>query len=341
MKHFSTESSQHFEALLDIAIFQSDLRSRRAQEQDDLTIRLQSSVNNKQIGANAELRFKVKVERLDQPATKRKSKVPSAVIIVLVLLFHLFLLLSLDQLWSPTPLQVVKSQRPKLNAYMYYANDAIDKTRLQQELPIDNLNSEAVALPNKLKDTQKQRHKEPSIEVGSVNPTKELVKKRPLNDKAELELEALIQAMDKASKPLTADIFVRPKEAITGNAISYFDRSTQDYFSSKNAQLLDSLSRDSANQFTNNKTLSEMDGEMVILVLPEVDTWSEAKTFGSELDPNRIVKQGDTCFRIVKTPTPINPHAENLGYPFRCDGDSVVAALKRAIAKRTYKSAKN
>ncbi|MPY24142.1 hypothetical protein [Shewanella sp. YLB-07] len=265
---------------------------------------------------------------------------------VLVISGHLALVLTLDILWTSAPLLYpqdkiygIKSEAPQLKgpqlkAYMYYQAPVIKKGH--SEL-IDN----RVQEPNRAaavlteSDVSQVQLKPKSKQAPFVQDPVGIEAKQSLAKQED------VFKPKKASSMSQSSYFFSPEQENNDENdrlnISSFSASTQKYLSRQREAALGEFFVEQANQYTRTKTLSEMDGEMIILELPEIDTWSDAETLDSELDPNRIVKQGDTCYRIVKTPNPINPHAENLGYPFRCDGDSVVAALTRAIAKRVHK----
>jgi hypothetical protein len=99
-------------------------------------------------------------------------------------------------------------------------------------------------------------------------------------------------------------------------------------------QALQQLSQQYADKATGRKSLSEMDGEMEVLWVNDADDFSKVASLDLPLDPNRIVKDGDTCYRVVKVPTPLNPYAENLGFPFKCGQTEMEKALKEAVASR-------
>ncbi|MCG9736776.1 hypothetical protein L1D32_01200 [Shewanella insulae] len=106
-----------------------------------------------------------------------------------------------------------------------------------------------------------------------------------------------------------------------------------DYMVRYRQSRLDELVERAANNAIQKKSMSEMDGEMRGLVLPKENEYETAITLDSKLDPNRIVKIGDTCYRVVSVATPINPHGENLGFPFNCGGDKVKQAIKDSLDK--------
>ena len=108
---------------------------------------------------------------------------------------------------------------------------------------------------------------------------------------------------------------------------------TGDYMARDWQAQLDNLVQSAATNATQKKSMSEMDGEMRVLALPKENEYETAITLDSKLDPNRIVKIGDTCYRVVSVATPINPHAENLGFPFKCGVDEVKQAIKEGLDK--------
>lgn len=117
---------------------------------------------------------------------------------------------------------------------------------------------------------------------------------------------------------------------------------TQRYFERQREQALDDLVLEQANQYTKRSNLSEMSPEMEVLIVPNADDFSGPTSLDLELDPNRIVRKGDTCYRVVKVGTQINPYAENLGFPFNCSGkkmnqeidDAIKAQLDKMMVKR-------
>ncbi|MGR6502437.1 hypothetical protein [Shewanella sp. Koi 1] len=117
---------------------------------------------------------------------------------------------------------------------------------------------------------------------------------------------------------------------------------TQRYFERQREQALDDLVLEQANHYSKRSNLSEMSPEMEVLIVPNADDFSGPTSLDLELDPNRIVRKGDTCYRVVKVGTQINPYAENLGFPFNCSGkkmnqeidDAIKAQLDKMMVKR-------
>jgi len=229
--------------------------------------------------------------------------------LLFVTIGHLILIILLQQVWQPQALNLPERKLPKLNAFIYYES---------------KVEIECIAQVTDVKPEESSLKPKPVNDLVSKVIPKEVEVKEVLKEKADKEVKAIsAQASDTNSV-----------NKIKGKPAQKLRLSTQGYFQRKRAQALDDLVIEQSTRYTRKRSLSEMDREMIILALPEYDTWAEVKTLDTELDPNRIVKQGSTCYRVVQTPTPLNPYAENLGYPFRCDGKTLVSDLKKAIAER-------
>ncbi|GGI84995.1 hypothetical protein GCM10007978_23380 [Shewanella hanedai] len=247
------------------------------------------------------------------------------IFVFMVTIGHLLLILLLQQAWQPQVLYFPKQQLPKLKAYIYYEPKI--------EVIADNVAVEQI--PD-VEQAQTPLDKIPADEPLNIDTVKEAevtaVEVLLAEDKALLE-----DVVDQDLNPAVVKTLDKGTSDQIGKPSLNLSQSTQGYFQRQRAQALDELVIEESTRYTRKRSLSEMDGEMIILNLPEYDSWAATRTFDSELDPNRIVKQGSTCYRVVKTPNPINLHAENLGYPFRCDGKSLVSDLQKAIAARAEK----
>jgi hypothetical protein len=81
-------------------------------------------------------------------------------------------------------------------------------------------------------------------------------------------------------------------------------------------------------------TMSEMDPNLDFIELaPKIDI-SQPHTFNHRLDSNRIVKQGDYCYRVAELPTQVNPHGWGLGFATFCGEDKVKKQLTESINNR-------
>ncbi|MCL2914886.1 hypothetical protein L2725_14050 [Shewanella corallii] len=104
------------------------------------------------------------------------------------------------------------------------------------------------------------------------------------------------------------------------------------YLQRQREQALSSMAKASAGAYTARRSLSEMYGEMTILEGGSDYDITKEQTLDHQFDPNRIVRIGDTCYRVVKLGDPINSHKENLGYPFFCGEDEVQQSIDKGIA---------
>ncbi|PTA50206.1 hypothetical protein C9I43_06640 [Shewanella morhuae] len=120
----------------------------------------------------------------------------------------------------------------------------------------------------------------------------------------------------------------------TSSSMSLF---TQQYFERRREQALDDLVIERADKFTQKSNMSEMSPEMEVLFVPNADDFGGTRSLDLPLDPNRIVRKGDTCYRVVQVGTQVNPYAENLGFPFDCSGKKINQAIDDAIQSRLNK----
>ncbi|NMH63801.1 hypothetical protein [Shewanella salipaludis] len=121
-----------------------------------------------------------------------------------------------------------------------------------------------------------------------------------------------------------------PRDTVAQELFSR-DVSTLSHLQRQRREALDTLVRQEADAFTAKRSMSEMDAELEVLLVPNADDFSQATTLGNKLDPNRIVRKGDTCYRVVKVGNQLNPYAENLGYPFDCSGKKMNQDIQDAI----------
>ncbi|WP_226563977.1 hypothetical protein [Shewanella chilikensis] len=265
---------------------------------------------------------------------------------------HLLLLLGLSWFWQQAEWQrgVTKPAKPKaLQSYLYFSQPSPKPLTPVPEA----LAEEAITQPKEAIEVQKaepqkteQQNTEPQKQVAeeSVQET-EQVAVQDLNEQSIPKTRAqsvtsigrVIEETNNAavSAPERANDF-RPQPAeqaqldFSSNAL----KSARKVLQHSQQQALQQLSQQYADKATGRKSLSEMDGEMEVLWVNDADDFSKVASLDLPLDPNRIVKDGDTCYRVVKVPTPLNPYAENLGFPFKCGQTEMEKALKEAVASR-------
>ncbi|MEZ9237690.1 hypothetical protein [Shewanella sp. 10N.286.52.A9] len=139
-----------------------------------------------------------------------------------------------------------------------------------------------------------------------------------------------------------SDLFSSESGAIgigSNDKLAIINQASHDMLKNLNQQSLDLLIGNQARNATSKSgaSVSEMTPEMEDIELIIIEDTRQATTFDHRLDPNRIMRQGDTCYRVVKLPTQINPHAEGLGYAEPCDSAKMKKAISKSIEKRLAK----
>ncbi|WP_285162698.1 hypothetical protein [Shewanella goraebulensis] len=129
------------------------------------------------------------------------------------------------------------------------------------------------------------------------------------------------------------------KNELSDSQFNVLNSATSNVLQNLNQQALQTLVSQQARRATSGDgaSLSELTPEMFNIEIIEIEDKRQATTLDHRLDPNRIMKHGDTCYRIVPLPTQINPHAEGLGFAEPCDSARMKKALNRAIQNRLSK----
>ncbi|MCS6210070.1 hypothetical protein [Shewanella baltica] len=284
-----------------------------------------------------------------------------------VLLVHACLFLLICILWrpqlNPFGLTETESRGPKvtaLKAYFIYApavekaesaaleteSKAEDKTEMTSSvtpttvptpptqvkpLPIfEKVVPEKVdqgkVKPDTVKPDITQSSQSQSSAQSEVQPA-EVTAKKPTNALDTTEIKPQLGA--KSSPAAEGESTIA-----TSSNMSLF---TQQYFERQREQALDDLVIEQADKFTRKSNMSEMSPEMEVLFVPNADDFGGTTSLDLPLDPNRIVRKGDTCYRVVQVGTQVNPYAENLGFPFDCSGKKINQAIDDAIQSRLNK----
>ena len=255
---------------------------------------------------------------------------------------HLLLLLGLSWFWQQAEWQrgVTKPAKPKaLQSYLYFSQPSPKPLTPVPEA----LAEEAITQPKEAIEVQKA---EPQKQVAeeSVQETEQVAVQdlneqsipktreqsvKPIGRVIEETKNAAVSAPERAN-----DFRPQPAEQAQLDFSSNALKSARKVLQHSQQQALQQLSQQYADKATGRKSLSEMDGEMEVLWVNDADDFNKVASLDLPLDPNRIVKDGDTCYRVVKVPTPLNPNAENLGFPFKCGQTEMEKALKEAVASR-------
>ncbi|MBO2590897.1 hypothetical protein [Shewanella algae] len=276
---------------------------------------------------------------------------------------HLVLLLGLSWFWQQAEWQrvVTEPAKPKaLQSYLYFSQPSPKPLTPVPEA----LEEEAITQPKEAIEVKKadssNRSEPQKNEPQNTEPQNTEPQKQASEESVQETEQVAVQDQKEQSIPKTRAQSVKPTGRViedTKNAAVPAPERANDFrpqpaeqapldFSSsalKSArkvlqhsqqQALQQLSQQYADKATGRKSLSEMDGEMEVLWVNDADDFNKVASLDLPLDPNRIVKDGDTCYRVVKVPTPLNPYAENLGFPFKCGQTEMEKALKEAVASR-------
>lgn len=180
--------------------------------------------------------------------------------------------------------------------------------------------------PDTVKPDITQSSQSQSSAQSEVQPA-EVTTKKPTNTLDTTEIKPQLGA--KSSPAAKGESTIA-----TSSSMSLF---TQQYFERQREQALDALVIEQADKFTRKSNMSEMSPEMEVLFVPNADDFGGTTSLDLPLDPNRIVRKGDTCYRVVQVGTQVNPNAENLGFPINCSGKKINQAIDDAIQSRLNK----
>lgn len=177
--------------------------------------------------------------------------------------------------------------------------------------------------PDAVKPDITQSSQSQSSAQSDVQPA-EVTAKEPTNtlDTTEIKLQLGARSSPTAEGESTI---------ATSSSMSLF---TQQYFERQREQALDDLVIEQADKFTQKSNMSDISPEMEVLFVPNAEDFSGPTSLDLPLDPNRIVRKGDTCYRVVQVGTQVNPNAENLGFPINCSGKKMNQDIDDAIQSR-------
>ncbi|MCL1126337.1 hypothetical protein [Shewanella surugensis] len=266
------------------------------------------------------------------PANERSNQLYWT--LALVGLLHILLLLGMDRLWRVN----IDARLPKLislapevgvKSYLYVSPqpspvsaqaEVKSKTTFQSDPPLksasylereSSFQSQSASMPTLIE--------KPAIKTKESIVVKEM---RPVSDRKRAGFRFDDQAV---IDHILAQTHIKKNVDVQGSSV--LDKHTQSYLQQQQSNKVSEFAIKQAQWVAQPPTLSDMTPAPKALVgakstqsalqavgLPEVH--------GHSLDPNRVVQEGDFCYRIIKTPTQINPNAEivsNMG--FRCSPD--------------------
>lgn len=214
------------------------------------------------------------------------------------------------------PLSILEKVMPETIAPEKAVSEKVDQGKVKPD----------TVKPNITQSSQSQSNKTQSI-ASSEEQSAEATAKKPTNMFDATEIKPQLGA--KSSPAAEGESTIA-----TSSSMSLF---TQQYFERQREQALDDLVIEQADKFTRKSNMSEMSPEMEVLFVPNADDFGGTTSLDLPLDPNRIVRKGDTCYRVVQLGTQVNPYAENLGFPFDCSGKKINQAIDDAIQSRLNK----
>ncbi|WP_335901077.1 hypothetical protein ACOI2Q_11490 [Shewanella algae] len=255
---------------------------------------------------------------------------------------HLVLLLGLSWFWQQAEWQrvVTEPAKPKaLQSYLYFSQPSPKPlTPVPEALAEEAITQPKEAIEVQKAEQQKQAAEESEQETEQVAVQDQKEQRIPkTRDQSVKPIGRVIEETKNAAVPAPEranDFRPQPAEQAQLDFSSSALKSARKVLQHSQQQALQQLSQQYADKATGRKSLSEMDGEMEVLWVNDADDFNKVASLDLPLDPNRIVKDGDTCYRVVKVPTPLNPYAENLGFPFKCGQTEMEKALKEAVASR-------
>ncbi|MCK8047098.1 hypothetical protein MSG37_19610 [Shewanella sp. 1CM18E] len=252
--------------------------------------------------------------------------------LIAVLLLHIILIVLVNYFWNVSEQTKPKESVAAIQSYLYVA--PLDKTILQTEHSQIEMETEKT-----IKAEADELERVNTVDNVTVASTKQAstIKAKPDTKPAEdlaPKMHDKIKEIQPEKATETAEYKTDKIQSNNLNHTSVTSGYTQSYLQRQRVNQLDELVANSAAQYTQKRSLSEMDGDMQELIFLQEDEYSKIITTQHRLDPNRVVKHGDDCYRVVKNGNQINPYAENLGYWFNCGEDKVKKAMNESIDKR-------
>lgn len=184
-----------------------------------------------------------------------------------------------------------------------------------------------------------------TTQIASITD-KALQKKKFIGAKPKVKLPSPLQSKTMTKSAITKKLIQkslkRPNITINNSSTTIAKattaQTTQSYLQKLQAKQFNDMLQQQADSYLQQKlqlgTLSEITPNPTALDLVAPKPISEYRNLDSELDPNRIIKHGNTCYRIVDVSNALNPYAENLGYEFKCGQSDTEKALEAALSKR-------
>ncbi|PMG43466.1 hypothetical protein [Shewanella sp. 10N.286.52.B9] len=238
--------------------------------------------------------------------------------------------------------------------------EIIDQTisNKQSTNKVVDTSSIAPAVATSPKDTVNQKAISPKpIDQKAVNQKpidyKPIIEKLPIAEAVQAETHQfdwssvdsmyLQQQKDSSNehlfKPQLFNETISEANTITSDNLSAINQASHSFINKLNQQQVNQQISQQAHLATSvsGASTSELTPEMDDIELIVIEDKRQPTTLNHRLDPNRMVKIGETCHRLVALPTQINPYAEGLDLGHPCEGGKTKKALNNAIQQRLSK----
>ncbi|MBM7071883.1 hypothetical protein JQC92_07485 [Shewanella sp. 202IG2-18] len=172
--------------------------------------------------------------------------------------------------------------------------------------------------------------------VESAESVETVIEEPNPQEETEPEPEVKEYAQEKeTSEPVVHQPILLETENQTVSQAFNIKAATQSYLQRQRQQQFDAIQSSDA-QYRYGSS-SEMTPQMKQEWLPARETFADKKVIDHRLDPNRIVRVGNECRRVVKIIDPISGDSESLGYPFKCGKSDQEKALAASLEKYSKK----
>ncbi|MDO6679920.1 hypothetical protein [Shewanella sp. 4_MG-2023] len=241
--------------------------------------------------------------------------------------------------------------------------EIIDQTISNKQSTNKVVDTRAPAVATSPKDTVNQKAISPKpidqkdIDQKAVNQKpidyKPIIEKLPIAEAVQAETHQfdwssvdsmyLQQQKDSSNehlfKPQLFNETISEANTITSDNLSAINQASHSFINKLNQQQVNQQISQQAHLATSvsGASTSELTPEMDDIELIVIEDKRQPTTLNHRLDPNRIVKIGETCHRLVALPTQINPYAEGLDLGHPCEGGKTKKALDNAIQQRLSK----
>lgn len=272
----------------------------------------------------------------------------------MALLVHLLLLFLLTLSWEKAEIRLgadtVKASK-KVSAYFItrqqltqlMANKTLKpKEEINQAIMSQAQLESEVMLGTKTNATQVSVSLDDGIHR-AIDPQTKVSRK----SEASNQLETQTKPSSKHVVPKQAEIEIDPSsknKALKQSSATDTLSATGDYLRRQQQQAFEQMVSEYGHRASmpSGASLSEMTPEMPRYEVKTIEDKIQPTSLNHRLDPNRIVKVGDTCYRVVNLSTQINPYGEGLGFARPCNPlDPTKRALDAAISHRLSKMKSN